>query len=169
MWDDELEVISVARVLKCSISAEPCIKTKRFSSPVQNFNYIQSVPVKTAVRESINKWFNEYNAITDFKWIQSFGKYVSRFTFASFAQVIWSKASAMGCGMVKTTSHYYITCTYDTGRVIGAPVYEFGRIGSKCQKGMNSKYPGLCSKHEFHFSYSESPVVNDWIKRGRKI
>lgn len=170
VWDDELEALSVARVLQCAIIPEPCLRTKRFKTPVQNFaTPKRNVPIKNAVDYTMHYWFDQYKTVTNIKWIESFGEKVSRFTFASFAQMIWSNASAMGCGVVKYKSNYYITCTYNTGRVIGDPVYEIGRTGSKCKTGINSKYPGLCSKNEFHVNTCESPVINKWIQNGKRI
>lgn len=49
-------------------------------------------------------------------------------------------------------------------------VYEIGRMGSKCQTGMNPKYPGLCSKNEFQTNYmNEAPPVTKWIQSGKSL
>lgn len=129
----------------------------------------KDAPLRTAVRDSIEYWFEQHKLVTNFKWIQAFGQTVSWLTFASFAEMVWANTFAVGCGVVKSQSNYYITCTYNTGRVLGEPVYEEGAMGSKCRKGMNQKYPPLCNEKEFQTSISESPVVNQWIYNRKKI
>lgn len=73
-----------------------------------------------------------------------------------------------------------IGCNYNAGNLGGFPIFTFGAPASLCKAGANSKYPGLCdpnedfSQHEngkiyFKKNASESPVVKQWLKNGKKL
>lgn len=56
-----------------------------------------------------------------------------------------------GCAMTKFTKQGWktilITCNYSSANIIGFLVYSI-KTATKCVKGINPEYPGLCSEDE---------------------
>lgn len=172
-------MIALANALQCQMEHDRCRKTKHHPSAGQNLysqsttnrNGIDDQYIKSAVTGSTESWFDEYKLVKDFEWIRSFGgQNVPWWKIGHFTQMIWNDATAIGCAIVKSQGNIYIACNYDFGNMQGSSVYEIGRMGSKCQTGMNPKYPGLCSKSEFHTNYmNEAPPVIKWIQSGKSL
>lgn len=182
VWDNELELISLANVLQCDFHvSSDCIKTKRYPFPEQMyFARIEDRSIECNIDESIVAWFDGHASVKNFDLIRSFSSSfavddVSSCSFDTFAQMIWSNVFAVGCAIVKNqgknSNLVHITCTYDKGPANSSSVYEYGEMGSKCDTGMNPKYPGLCNLNEFkaNVSDTEAPPVTKWMQNGKNV
>lgn len=101
--------------------------------------------------DSIEAWFDGYQSIENFEWINTHGRYPaggSKWEFYRFCQIILDDASAVGCAIVRIPGSIHITCIFDESISYQPDVYEYGPMGTKCQTGMNPKYPGLCNEKE---------------------
>jgi hypothetical protein len=58
----------------------------------------------------------------------------------------------IGCAMSKYIDEGFkttlIVCNYSTTNIHGEPVFDTGRLASKCKTGENPEYRGLCSVDE---------------------
>lgn len=158
-----MELIALAKALECKRGELKCMKTKRFPTPGLNYATITSSDILPAVNEMIDQWFDRHKFVTNFEWVESYGTDPSAplFEMWPFTQMIWSNAVALGCSIVRFQTQIHIVCVYSSRiGMRGVPVYEVGQMASKCQRGVNPKYPGLCNVHEFPFPSSDSPLVN---------
>lgn len=70
-----------------------------------------------------------------------------------FTQLLWSNATAIGCGASCFALNGYrwfeIVCNYAAGNVDGSPVYlDSMTAGSGCTTGTDATYKALCSNNE---------------------
>jgi len=47
-----------------------------------------------------------------------------------YSQIVWAKATEVGCGVAKCNDHKLLVCKYNTGNVSGQQVYAGGKKGS---------------------------------------
>lgn len=123
-------------------------------------------PIERAINHTMTYWYGKETNYTDIPFKI---RHIGMFDYPPELQMISGNAVAMGCGMVKGASYYFVACTYDSGIVSNEPLYEVGEVGSKCQTGMNPKYDGLCSINEFPINATESPLVKKWIDNGKMV
>lgn len=111
------------------------------------FDKTDSRSFELKINEFIQASFVFFASVRDFEWINSYDseKFIE---FNVFAQMILSEASAVGCAIANKQDSVYMSCTFDKEPTKGSSVYEYGPTGSKCQTGMNPKYPGLCNVNE---------------------
>lgn len=167
-------MMALQNVAQCDMERDQCHRTKCFLFPGQNlyavWAYPQFLSDKYAINLAIQSWFDEYKHITNIECINSFGNpHCPSHEIEQFTQIIWDDAAAVGCAIVKETHTYYIACNYSYGNMSGRPVYKFGRNGSKCMRGLNKQYPGLCNEREFgRQDCNNSPAVAQWRMTGKK-
>lgn len=70
-----------------------------------------------------------------------------------FTQMLWSNATAVGCGatsFLKDGFYWFgFVCNYATGNIEGLPVYDSSTTaGSGCINGTDATYKSLCSDKE---------------------
>lgn len=174
-------MIAAQNVAQCKIEHDDCRRTKRHVYAGQNLaqlcSYPTLVPVKDAVKRSMQDWFEEHRYFTSVEWINSYPEMGPKAAIGHFTQMIQDKAYAMGCSIVRNLNCYYIACNYAAGNIVKHLVYETGPVGKKCKKGINSKYPGLCKENEdftdekqlFTKDKSEVPLLTKWKKNGKRF
>lgn len=154
--------MALQNVFQCEMQHDHCRKTRHYPYAGQNLamrcRSPTYEPVDTAVEKSMKAWFDEYTILPQ-QYLYAYGRGPQpRGMVGHFTQMARDKAFAMGCAIVKSVSArmrgmscYFIACNYATTNMNGSPVYEVGRMGSKCRSGMNRNYPGLCSERENYF------------------
>lgn len=167
-------MLALSHALQCKWEPDNCFRTQNYPYPGQNRIIIPNPSgtktIEKAIDEALVTWFNEYKSITNIEWLMVFGSFDAPWwEFKHFTQMIQGDAAAVGCAIVKSQFVYFITCNYATGNENGSFVFEMGDMGSKCEKGMNPSYTGLCDVGEFHTSGHEVPPVIKWIINGKRI
>lgn len=127
--------------------------------------------IESAVYRLVNTLFNSHKLVANFEWMNSYGtdQDAPWERIAPFTQMIWDNAVAIGCSILRDQTYYHIFCVYSSGNNKRETVYEISQIkaGLKCEKGISSKYSGLCSENEA-FIASDSSVVRKWIYNEKK-
>lgn len=97
---------------------------------------------------------------------------IAKNDFRSYAQLVWSNAVKVGCGLStkrddnKHTIHFY--CRFNYGNVDGNSVYKRGIPCSQCQRitffdedqQCSTKYEGLCGEPTIDMTWKNSSSVN---------
>lgn len=165
-------MLALASAIQCKPVDEICISTKRFPYPSLVWYILNSTDILPTINEMFYKFVDERKSITNFEWIRTFNTSWMGDDWddvAPFTQLIWDNAVAVGCSILRNQTETYIICIYSDGNNEGEYVYEVGQTGSKCEKGLNPVYPGLCNINEFPITNSESPIVNKWIVNGKTL
>ncbi|XP_055633839.1 uncharacterized protein LOC129774168 [Toxorhynchites rutilus septentrionalis] len=156
LWDTELENLAGANAMSCNFGHDQCRNTDAFNAAGQNIA-IKSYYGKTYTDEEIitgfiDAWYNEF-ANANQAIIDKYPKDYKGPMMGHFTQVVSDRAAKVGCSLVqyKTDGKWInklMTCDYSITNVVGQPIYEAGNACSKCTKGCNPQYPGLCNPSE---------------------
>lgn len=75
--------------------------------------------------------------------------------YGHFAEIAVDRNTHVGCGIIRFTRPdvpyvyiYNMVCNYASIYALDTPVYTVGQPGSRCLRGKNPYYPGLCSVNE---------------------
>lgn len=186
VWDDELELFSLAGAIDCNwnVNDTKCTKTKRYPTPGLLWGTINSPNIIQAIDEMIENLFSSHVSVTDFGWIKWYGmnRYAPWTQISPFMQIILGDATAVGCSILETGEKIHMFCVFSQRIERGKPVYELGFLRSMCNEdynsrdttndglsNMNPEYSGLCSRNDLARSNSESPIVQQWLNNGRNL
>lgn len=85
-----------------------------------------------------------------FKFIKKHSKFRSR--CGHFTAMVNEKNIAVGCAILRQRkgrqTSQLMACNYAYTNVYNKPVYRNGKTGSKCKKGRNKMFKGLCHHSE---------------------
>lgn len=170
-------MLAVAHALQCTSDSDVdhCFKTYRYDFPGQNSIVIpSSYGASKAVEETIDKWFSEYESVTNENWLSKFGSSDAPLNrIGHFTQMIQDDASAIGCGIVENQRFFHITCNYAVNNKNGSDIFQVGPVARDCQK-KHREYSNLCNANEYEQNYNhreqhQPQSVKNWIQNGKKI
>uniref|UniRef100_A0A2M3YWX0 Venom allergen-1 n=1 Tax=Anopheles braziliensis TaxID=58242 RepID=A0A2M3YWX0_9DIPT len=156
VWDPELASLADANARSCNYGHDRCRATQQFPYAGQNIAITKFYGYKFTDKELVTRfvsgWWSEYldarpQHITQYPASYS-GKPIGHFT-----QIASDRTNKVGCSMWYWKDGqfdvYYFVCNYSVTNIIKKSVYLAGdRTGSQCNKGLNSKFPGLCKVGE---------------------
>ncbi|XP_058121263.1 antigen 5 like allergen Cul n 1-like [Anopheles ziemanni] len=155
VWDTELAELADANARSCNYGHDRCRATKQFPYAGQNiaitkyFGY--KFTEKQLVLKFISSWFGEYLDARP----QHVAKYPTSYNgkpIGHFTQIASDRSTKVGCSLWfwKDGQYdvYYFVCNYSVTNIMDKSVYQAGPAASKCQRGRNSKFPGLCNPGE---------------------
>lgn len=170
-------MLSLAHALQCKTERDLCIRTKRYKNPGQN-NIVIPIDetmktVEFAIQEALTIWFDENKDVTDFQWMQSYGRSNAPTSkFSHFAQMIHDDLPAIGCSIVRDEGAYHITCNYATSNENGQSVFAGGPEGTNCEGRLNPNpnYKGLCDENEYKLNHiNEVRPVLIWLLNKKRV
>lgn len=155
VWDDELAKIAALNVKTCKFEHDKCRNTDRYKTAGQNLASISqsksSNDIKAVLNKSVQMWFEEYKK-ANMDYVNNFKVDSNFMNIGHFTEIIVDRNVRVGCGVVSFTSgswkKFNVACNYAASHMPGKPLYTAGAAASKCTKGKNSKYPGLCNTSE---------------------
>lgn len=93
----------------------------------------------------INRWFDTRRKISNFEWTKLHSPWNLPTHDPTTAPQIWSDTVAMGCVIVRGLNYMQMICIYSGRSPNAEPAFIVGKMGSKCEHGMNADgYIGLC-------------------------
>uniref|UniRef100_A0A182R1C0 Venom allergen-1 n=1 Tax=Anopheles farauti TaxID=69004 RepID=A0A182R1C0_9DIPT len=154
-WDTELAELADANARSCDYGHDRCRATDKFPYAGQNIAITQFYGYRFKEKELIHKfilsWFGEYLDARK----EHIAKYPTSYSgkpIGHFTQIVSDRTTKVGCSMWYwkdgKTEAYYFVCNYSVTNIMDRSIYLEGATTSKCKKGNNSKYPGLCNANE---------------------
>lgn len=151
-WDSELELKaqnwSDVLATNCSFYHNPVRNTSQYKYVGENiYKSWSTYETNLNWTKPVYSWFNEVNNF-NVSMVNSFQSQSSP-VIGHFTQIIWATTLKIGCSFRKAQNgskyEIYVVCNYGPGgNYINRPVYIIGAVGSSCQYGTSSIYPGLC-------------------------
>jgi len=148
-WDDELAITAQRWTDQCKGGHDKVRTTPNMASVGQN--YAQTGSSQNSGETDMNKFVQMwYDEVKDFDSSAvdavTFDEPPNTGVVGHYTQVVWAKTQKVGCGFIQYQKNGFywktLVCNYfPAGNLIGAPVYEEGKAGSKCENGSND---GLC-------------------------
>lgn len=177
--------MSLTNVMQCKMAKDQCHRTANYKRPGQNLYETCAsssyVDTDDTIGMAIKSWYDQHNRLSEIYQEHSVDNEIIAKS-GSYLQIIKNNADRIGCSIIKYLDPRDYTCTlfgcnYNAGNVVGIPTYNVGPSASLCTTGPNTAFPGLCSVNEDFtkhalaeiFFKNESPVVAEWIKRGKYI
>ncbi|XP_058825291.1 antigen 5 like allergen Cul n 1-like [Topomyia yanbarensis] len=155
-WDDDLAETAQVNANRCVRGHDVCHNTDKYKNSGQNLNFFatsaDTIDVKDQVPKLIGSWWDERHDVHKnmVKTMYDPGKGTMVFHFAVLAG---DKVNKIGCAITQWKPpggwiQIYLVCNYSFNDFVGLPIYVSGEPCSKCQKGCNPKYAGLCNEDE---------------------
>lgn len=180
--------MSLQNAMQCQVSNDECRRTARYKVVGQNLHQYCSnpaTPIDDVIWQGVNNWFDQYVNIKSLDEVHRLGSTRAPKSILSFTQMVQSKANRIGCSVIQHRDNrnqncVLIGCNYNVGNLVGYPLYKIGPNGSQCRRGINPRYPGLCSPEEnyethdfadvfFNHTAWPSPVAEQWVRSGRRL
>ncbi|XP_053672453.1 antigen 5 like allergen Cul n 1-like [Anopheles nili] len=154
-WDAELAELADANARSCVYGHDRCRATDKFPYAGQNIAitrfYGYQFKEKDLMHKFISSWWGEYMDARP----QHITKYPMSYSgpaIGHFTQIASDRSTKVGCSMWYWKDGqfdvYYFVCNYSFTNIMDRSVYQAGPPASKCKRGRNSKFPGLCNPGE---------------------
>jgi hypothetical protein len=156
-WEDQLAYFSEANTRQCRMKHDPCRKSRNYTYVGQNI--CQSYSMKRlepelVIKNCIDMWYLESQGVLNPAGIINkccLNPKPAPLVVGHFTQMVIDRANAIGCAMminqVNGFWYHLFTCDYNSGTVIGFPVYRLFKTRTGCKK-LNPTYSALCSEDE---------------------
>ncbi|XP_019772948.1 venom allergen 5 2 isoform X2 [Dendroctonus ponderosae] len=162
-YNRELEFLAQCWANACNgnpLVHDRCRRTAQYVHVGQNLGYINSTDPKInkikAIKDLILLWYDEV-ALFDSSWINDTQIRSPDLVVGHYTQLVWANSMEIGCAISYYTHtvqnriwhQLILVCNYGPGgNYLGNPVYEAGKVATRCPKGMerNAIYKGLCGQ-----------------------
>ena len=137
------------------MSHDPCHNTQDYAFSGQNLGLRATTgdfeAIDSCAQNIVNSWYNEVKDASPSD-INKCCSSASGKTIGHFTMLVTDRAVQVGCAAAQYTNGQWKTCllacNYAFTNLVGSPVYVSGPAASKCTKGSNNDYPGLCKVDE---------------------